>query len=466
MTTTHAPRPESARRSVTVGRGRAVHTAIVYLRDGKVTGGYTDCGSEGRVPGSSRLYVVDAAVTCKRCASTDAIVASPAPAAEVAPETVEEQVANLPAAELEVLRTRAAALDALPTDDEPAEETVEVVAPAVKLTALQREALAQFARPVEEREYLHRVNTSTLRSLRNRGLVESVSTGRTSGYWTLTLQGQAANGDADAAEALRLGYATAEAYRNAPGRAPAVDALVDEVAARHGIEVPTVEEARAAVRISTREELIERQVAAGVTRERATMIADARDTLQAELTRNAPAIAAALDAPLPVHYTREQIAARFAEVDEFVLVLGPDDRAYDPETGDTFLGGVTIRYARGEFPGPARTATILDDEQQQADADTATGTDADRVTISARAWQLRPGDLVVDSLGNRQYAAFDVDGPLGQASLGEAIRVHTAVSDQERGLPPVITLNGERELLVSRRLTDEQQVEARELFGE
>lgn len=64
----------------------------------------------------------------------------------------------------------------------------------------------------------------------------------------------------------------------------------------------------------------------------------------------------------PVHHTREQIEARFAEVDSFVLVLGPDDRAYDPETGDTFLGGVTIRYARGSFPGSYYTATITDDD--------------------------------------------------------------------------------------------------------
>jgi hypothetical protein len=64
----------------------------------------------------------------------------------------------------------------------------------------------------------------------------------------------------------------------------------------------------------------------------------------------------------PVHYTREQIEARFREVDTFVLTLGPADRAYDPETGDTFLGGVTIRYARGSFPGSYYVATILDDD--------------------------------------------------------------------------------------------------------
>lgn len=104
------------------------------------------------------------------------------------------------------------------------------------------------------------------------------------------------------------------------------------------------------------------------------------------------------------------------------------------------------------------------EEQRQADADTATGTDADRVTISARASELRPGDLVVDALGTRQYAAFDVD--LSVPGASEVVLVWTAVADQERGLSPVLRLNARRELLVSRRLTPEQQVEAAELFGD
>lgn len=55
-------------RNVTVGGGRAVHRAVVYLNGkGKVTGGYTVCGSEGRTPGSSRIRPTDSAVTCKRC---------------------------------------------------------------------------------------------------------------------------------------------------------------------------------------------------------------------------------------------------------------------------------------------------------------------------------------------------------------------------------------------------------------
>lgn len=59
------------------------------------------------------------------------------------------------------------------------------------------------------------------------------------------------------------------------------------------------------------------------------------------------------------HYSRDDILARFAEADTFTLTLAEGDTAWDPETGDTFLGGATIRYAYGTFPGPGRTATIV-----------------------------------------------------------------------------------------------------------
>lgn len=58
------------------------------------------------------------------------------------------------------------------------------------------------------------------------------------------------------------------------------------------------------------------------------------------------------------HYTRDDILARFREGDSFTLDLAPDDTAWDPETGDTLIGGVIVHYARGEFPGPPHTATI------------------------------------------------------------------------------------------------------------
>jgi hypothetical protein len=70
----------------------------------------------------------------------------------------------------------------------------------------------------------------------------------------------------------------------------------------------------------------------------------------------------------------------------------------------------------------------------------------ERATVRIRAAELRAGDLVVDSLGERQYAAFDTaDTPSSQH-----VEVWTAVADQERGLPPRIRLHRDRELRVSR----------------
>lgn len=440
MTASHA----SSVRNVTAGTGRAVH------RTGD-SGAYTLCGSEGRTPGSSRLRTVDAEVTCKRCA---AIIATDDLRAETAREYLPEATApagtssgayvpdedevdaiaaryGVPADALRaegdrIMRDRAAALDALPTDDEPVER-------------IAAEVLHNEGDPIED--------------------ATGESLGSASGVWT-------------------------------PADAARVEALLDEVEARADAEHAADEEQRDLDAVEPAE--VERYRAPSRNRDEDRFRAvhpacgwrslawhsnrtvegrrlaerDAREHRCAE-----PAEVEEVLAPVePVHYTREQIAARFDAADEFVLVLGPDDRAYDPETGDTFLGGVTIRYARGEFPGPARTATIVDpdevldaEEQRQADADTATGTDADRVTISARASELRPGDLVVDSLGTRQYAAYDVDPSVPGAS--GTVKVWTAVADQERGLAPVLTLSAGRELLVSRRLTPEQQVEARELFG-
>lgn len=71
-----------------------------------------------------------------------------------------------------------------------------------------------------------------------------------------------------------------------------------------------------------------------------------------------------------------------------------------------------------------------------------------RVILAIRARDLRPGDLVVDTSGERQYAAFDV-GPAG--SDGSHVRVWTAIADQEAGLADRLLLDGDRELLVSRK---------------
>jgi hypothetical protein len=81
-------------------------------------------------------------------------------------------------------------------------------------------------------------------------------------------------------------------------------------------------------------------------------------------------------------------------------------------------------------------------------------TDEERVTVPIRARELRPGDLVVDSLGGHQYAAYDTDAPATPGNPQQVL-VWTAIRDQENGLPPVIRLRPERELLVLRPLSEE-----------
>jgi hypothetical protein len=78
----------------------------------------------------------------------------------------------------------------------------------------------------------------------------------------------------------------------------------------------------------------------------------------------------------------------------------------------------------------------------------------ERATVRIRARELRRGDLVVDSLGEVQYAAFDTDAGT-HIRDGALVRVWTAIRDQERGLPPVLTVPAERELLVLRPMSEE-----------
>jgi hypothetical protein len=85
-------------------------------------------------------------------------------------------------------------------------------------------------------------------------------------------------------------------------------------------------------------------------------------------------------------------------------------------------------------------------------------TDEERVTVRIRARELRPGDLVVDSLGARQYAAFDVQQA---GSWAPHVKVWTAIRDQEEGLPPTLVMRAERELLVLRPVS----AEGRELLA-
>jgi hypothetical protein len=81
-------------------------------------------------------------------------------------------------------------------------------------------------------------------------------------------------------------------------------------------------------------------------------------------------------------------------------------------------------------------------------------TDEERVTVPIRARELRPGDLVVDSLGGHQYAAYDTDAPATPGNPQQVL-VWTAIRDQENGLPPVIRLRPEQELLVLRPMSTE-----------
>lgn len=103
--------------------------------------------------------------------------------------------------------------------------------------------------------------------------------------------------------------------------------------------------------------------------------------------------------------------------------------------------------------GDRLTVTLPEPVEETAEADVPPSTD-ERVTVRIRARELRAGDEVVDSLGERQYAAFDTDAGTHIVD-GRLVRVWTAIRDQEAGLPPVITVPAGRELLVLRPLSDE-----------
>lgn len=60
-----------------------------------------------------------------------------------------------------------------------------------------------------------------------------------------------------------------------------------------------------------------------------------------------------------MNHDRATILHRTLTEGAFTLHLAPGDTAYDPETGDTILGGVVVYFHRGEFPGTAYRATIV-----------------------------------------------------------------------------------------------------------
>jgi hypothetical protein len=81
-------------------------------------------------------------------------------------------------------------------------------------------------------------------------------------------------------------------------------------------------------------------------------------------------------------------------------------------------------------------------------------TEENRVTVRIRARELRRGDLAVGPTGFAAYAVFDTDAGT-HIRDGALVRVWTAIRDQERGLPPVLTVPAERELLVLRPMSEE-----------
>lgn len=74
----------------------------------------------------------------------------------------------------------------------------------------------------------------------------------------------------------------------------------------------------------------------------------------------------------------------------------------------------------------------------------------ERVTVRIRTRELRPGDVIVDGAGREVYHAFDV-----QIDDEGAAKVWTAIRDQEAGLPPVVHLHRDREVLVLRPVSEE-----------
>jgi hypothetical protein len=230
-----------------------------------------------------------------------------------------------------------------------------------------------------------------------------------------------------------------------------------------------VEESAAVTpRISTREELIARQVANGVSPERAAIVT-VEQLVADTLNLGYATVAAYLAAPgrevgQVTPWTLDRAERAFArEVESRRL---HDDPA--PATdGLVHLMSDTLLDACGTAgPGGLHLAPSTTPERitcpaclPLVEADVPPTAD-ERVTVPVRASELRPGDLVVDSLGEVQYAAFDTDAP-GTPGNPQQVLVWTAIRDQERGLPPVIRLRPERELLVLRLVS----AEGRELLA-
>jgi hypothetical protein len=79
---------------------------------------------------------------------------------------------------------------------------------------------------------------------------------------------------------------------------------------------------------------------------------------------------------------------------------------------------------------------------------TNTGTDTRTITAAG----LRPGDIVLCADGTRWFAAFDVSTPAGPGD-GD-VRVWTAITDQDNGMPATLDIFPTCPLTVSRRDDD------------
>jgi hypothetical protein len=406
--------PTAAPVNVTVGAGRAVHRTADGYR-------YTLCGAEGRTPGASRLRTTDADVTCKRCA---AIIATDEQRAET-----ERQVAETVAASnAGIARAARAEANRAPV------VMYRKVGTALYEVVRDGQAIGRVARTTPA----HASFTARWASYSTTG--ERLTSGHASrdaardALLAAVEPAPVVTVEQLVADTLHLGYRTVREYVEAPGRevgqvtpwtldraerafareveSRARPVLVDGTPHEHGFVVG--EE----LRVDPRYDLGQ---ALDAGSERPYLGRDDHGWYRFGVP------GARADQPATdglVHLMSDDLLDACGTAPDGRLVVVPDTT---PE--------------RITCPACRRLVTEADVPPSAPEEE--------RATVRIRAAELRPGDLVVDSLGERQYAAFDVaDASAGQAV--SVVNVWTAIADQERGLPPVLTVPSARELLVSR----------------
>jgi len=166
-------------------------------------------------------------------------------------------------------------------------------------------------------------------------------------------------------------------------------------------------------RITTRDELIARQMARGISRERAEMVADARDLLQAELTANADAMGAAL-ADFPT-YPDEQLAVLNRLADELLDV--PIGAPIDGELAKEFVlrfRGLQATIGRGGLPSAWVPAAFGHAVKPDVESDTD--------TIAEEESDLTPDERAVIGALTDELQGID--------EIARAAGVSTAVADR------------------------------------